>query len=384
MNSSAKSVFDRFNLNLEIPLFVLAFSALVELVLYRLLANMGFYVGVGSQGARAVVADISIFAMVFTGALAAILLFWAVARLVNHPAISGIWWRGILIFISPLYLLTVFWSIWTSLSHWVLAAALVGVQLTVLLVCVVSILRPIPHNRKRLFGAVALMLLIGTLKWIFLDFLQINRMGAWGDFLLNAYEVAQFFMVVLPFFAYFMFCANSREKIVRSVRNPHWPALVFSTLMTLLAFGIVLLIQRVTGEGNLVDSGRFVMRVMYHTLGLKLSWPLAAVMGVASFFFLCMTTVSLLVNFKEWRVSTSGREIGFGLALLYMAGLQPFSVYQLALNLLGVILLAVGTVDESEETTEYEDFNDVLSELDGTTEDLHPADPPQHKTGDNE
>ncbi|MBN2340449.1 MAG: hypothetical protein JXX29_01160 [Deltaproteobacteria bacterium] len=379
MTQSAKSVFDRFNLNLDIPLFVLLGSALVELVLYRLLANMGFYVGVGSEGPRALMADFSIFAMVFTGALAAILLFWGVARLVNHPFIAGFWWRGVLIFISPLYLLTIFWSIWTSLTHWVLAAALVSVQLTVLLVCVISILRPVPHSIKRFFAIVGLMLLVGAVKWIFLDFLQISPVEKWGRFLLNAYEVAQFFMVALPYFAYFLFVADSREKVAALLRKPHVPALLVSIGLTALAFGVLLFIQQVTHEGNLWNAGRYVARVAYHTLGLKFTWPMAAVMGVGSFFFLCMTAASLLLHFGTWKPSRSDREIGFGLAMLYIAGLQPFSVYQTALSLLGVILLAVGVADREPARVSYPDLKDMMDELDGPTESVETREPSSSK-----
>lgn len=351
-------------MNLDFALFFLMVVASVEFLLYRLLASMGFYVGVGSQGIRAVIADVSIFAMVLCGALSALLLFWAVARFINHRQIEGLWWRGILIFISPLYLLTILWSIWTPLSSWVLVASLAAIELTILLVCFVSILRPVGHGTRRLFAILGAVLLAGGFKWIVIDFLQISRIEQWGSYAVGAYEIAQFFMVVLPVWAFGVFYVQSIEKLRSVLLRPHWPALGISTVLTCGAFGLILFIQNITQEGGLLDAGRFVSRVMYQTIGLELFWPLAIVMAVLSFFFLFLTAFSLLLGYKDWKSTRSRTEIGTGLLLVYIAGLQPFSVYQMAMSLLGVCLLAVGVADGHSKEPVYDDFLNIMDELD--------------------
>ncbi|MBN2717563.1 MAG: hypothetical protein JXX14_17055 [Deltaproteobacteria bacterium] len=363
MNNSGKSTLKRFNFNLDAALFVLMAVAVIELVLYRFLGNMGFYVGVGTTGVRAGIANCSIFAMLLVGVLSAILLFWAMARIVNHPDISGIWWRGVLIFVSPLFLLSVFWSVWTPLSNWLLMASLVTVEFTVLLLCVLSIIRPVSFGMKRFFGVVAIVMLVGTAKWLTLDFFNVNRLDRWGAFLLDAFEVAQFFMLLLPIGAFLLFVAGTPEALLAALRRPHWPALISSTAAAAAVLALVTLIQQLTGEGDLVDAGQYVMRVFYRTIGLKMAWPLAPVMTAVSVFFLGYTTLFLMMG-TRYRPRLKGeREAGAGLALIFLAGLQPFTVYQLAMSLLGVLLLVIGVAEQPLELESRESLHDLQEDL---------------------
>jgi hypothetical protein len=350
VNSSAKFVFNRFQFNLVPALFVLVIAYTLELLMYRLLGNLGFYIGVGTEGVRATMADFSIFLMLFSGALSSILLFWAVARIVNHPNMPGIWWRAILIFISPLYLLSIFWSIWTPLSNWILMASLVAAAATVVLVCIISLIRYVPFGLRRLFGVIAIIFLVSTIKWIALDFFHVEPGNRWGVFLLNAYEVAQFFMVLLPFFAFFLFTGGpGRSWLDVLIRKPSLPALIISLLATMTAMFVMVIIQRITGEGNWMDAGQFVARVAYRTIGLKLGWPFAALMTGLSLFFLGMTSLTLIFRHRaplaRARSTGGNREIGFGLLLLYLSGIQPYTVYQLSASLLGVLLIVMGVAD---------------------------------------
>ena len=345
MNSSAKSVSDRFQMNLVPALFVLVIANVLELVMYRLLGNLGFYIGVGTEGVRAAMADVSIFLMLFSGALSSILLFWAVARMVNHPNVAGLWWRAVLVFIAPLYLLAIFWSIWTPLSNWILIASQIAVGVTALLVCTVSLMRPVPFAVRRIFGVMAIIVAVASTKWIVLDFFHVDPGTRWGGFLLNAFEVVQFFMVLLPIFGFFLFTPGPGRHWLDSIRRPHLPSLIFAVLAAVIALFVVAVIQRITGEGNWVDAGQFVARVSYRTIGLKLGWPLAAVMAVISLFFLSMTSLTLIFGRRYRTVTAGDREIGLGLLLFYLAGIQPYTVYQLSSSLLGILVLAIGVAD---------------------------------------
>ena len=363
MNSSTKSLFNSIQINLNLTLLVLAVVASLELIFHRLLTNMGFYVGVGTEGVRASIAGFSIFAMVFTGALTGFLLLWAVARLLNHPRLPGNWWRGILIFISPIYLLSTFWSVWTPLSDWVLLGSLIAEQVTILLLCIIVVLLPVTFGIRRFFGLLAVIMLTSATKWIALDFFQINRLEKWGTFLLNAFEVVQFFMVLLPVFAFRLFVAPSREKLLSTVQRPHWPALILSSLAVAGGITVVALIQRLTGEGNWIDAGRYVMRISYLTIGLKLAWPLASIMAIVSLFFLGVTCFTLILPSSKWNQSAGGKSIGFGLALIFISGIQPYTVYQSAMTLLGVLLLTLGVGDSHPERRISQSLRDLQREL---------------------
>ncbi|MBN2529300.1 MAG: hypothetical protein JXR76_23130 [Deltaproteobacteria bacterium] len=363
MNSSTKSLFKGFQIQLNSTLLVLTVMAFLELLFHRLLTNMGFYVGVGTEGVRASIASFSIFTLVFAGSLAGILLLWAVARLLNHPHLHGNWWRGILIFISPIYLLSTFWSIWTPLSDWVLLGSLIAVQLTVLLLCILVISSPVTFGIRRFFGLVAIIMLVGATKWIALDFFQINRLEKWGAFLLNAFEVVQFFMVLLPFFAFRLFVATSSARLMATVRRPHWPALILSSVAAAGGIAIIVLIQQLTEEGNWLDVGRYVMRISYLTIGLKLAWPMASIMTLISLFFLGVTCFTLIIPSRHWQGTSGGKQIGFGLALIYLAGIQPYTVYQMAISLLGVLLLVIGVADLHPERQSSPSLHDLQKEL---------------------
>ena len=358
---------NRFRFNLDSALFVLAAVSLLELFFYRFLANLGFFMGVGNTGIWAWIANFSIFSMLVSGILSATLLFWAMARIINHPNIAGVWWRGILIFISPLFLLSMFWSVWTPLSNWLLVASLIAVELTVLLLCLLSIIRPVSFGMKRFFGALAVIMLIGTAKWVTLDFFHANRFERWGAFLLNAYEVAQFFMVVLPVAAFVLFIADTREKLIAVLRRPPWGVLTTATLASAFFLIAVIFAQHLGGEGDFFDAGRFTMQVFYRTIGLKLGWPLAPIMAGISIFFLSFTSLMLIFGQKsgrKYRKRFSGdRETGLGLLLVYFAGLQPFMVYQMAISLLGVILLVIGIADRHPGTERVQSIRDLHREL---------------------
>ena len=327
---------------LDLAYLVLLGAAIVELTVYRLAANLGIFTGVGADGLLARMADFGLFSMVLTGALAAALLVLSMLRIIHDPSIDGGWWRAALIVISPVYLITTVWSIWMELTGWILLFSVASAGVTMLLLVLVVSLRAIPHSYRRLIGATALMIALAIFAWVVLDFLEYSRLTRLGQFAFNAYQFAEGIAVLVPAFAYFVLVFDSASEVRRVFSRPHIPALALAVVTTGVAVALVLQVQAAGEVSGLIPTSQYFVRVAYRTLGFTLHWPFGIPAGMVSLFFLVLTVASLVVPFGSWTTTAARRDMGIGLGLIYVAGLQPISVYQYAMTLLGFVLLTTG------------------------------------------
>jgi len=314
-------------------------AAAWELVFNRLAHFLGIYSGVGSAGPLGWLATSGHFAMIATG-LASIIIYWATfARLVNSRRFRGIWWRAVLILVSPVYQLVIMWSVVEpNIYPWLLFMAYMGVVATSLFVAILAATRPISPGRRRTVIALGLMIAMQAFGWTTLDFLEVDRFGDLGAVAIRAYLFSEALMVILPVIGFFTLFIGSPRELGAFIRRPHLPALALALAATSLGIAVV---ARTGGDES------FVSQVAYLVLGVTISIPGGAPVYLVSLFFGTLLIGCLILPSGRWRVGDSSRRVGFGLALIWMAGLQPYRVYQFALTLVGFLLLAHGLSGET-------------------------------------
>ncbi len=165
-------------------------------------------------------------------------------------------------------------------------------------------------------------------------------------------------MITIPIIGFFTFFADSSRKLGSFLRRPHLLALVAAVLV--VAFGIAVVI-RTNGEGE------FLAMVAYMVLGVTMSVPGGPIVYLVSLFFGTLLIGCLILPSKRWSPDENSRRIGLGLAFIWIAGLQPYRVYQFALMLTGFVILALGMSMENSraKAADRESLLNLMKELDG-------------------
>ena len=325
------------------PFYFLLFVGLAELVVYRFFSHIGVFAGVGAEGGLARLADVSVFTMILTGTLAAILLFIAMTRLVQNPRMPGLWWRILLIFVTPAILLTILWSIWMPLPPRILAMAIVSTLLFLALLVTVVWRTPFPRMFRSFFTILCALLAMASAAWLVLDYMETPRQAPGGARALDFFRVAEALALIVPLPAFVTLAFEPRTG-VSSLWKPftHLPALFAAGFTTGFAALAILLVQMAGDNPSMGEASGHFIRVAYRTTGFTLAFPGAIYVGLAAIFIVVWATGAAVL--PRWKVSLDNgrREIGFGLAFVCLAGLQPVSPYLYALMLLGLLTILTG------------------------------------------
>lgn len=313
--------------------FVLG-AAIVELVIGRFASLLGIYLGVGASGPLAVLATVGEVAMVAAGIAGLGLLLGVLPSILGDRRFRGAWWRGLLILISPVYLLvTALAAFAPRLSSWLLLAAyLAAVLMATVLAGAAAALRT-GGGPRRVVVALGAANLLQAFAWASLDFFEIDHESALGLVAVRSYLVAEVVWVVAPFLAFFGLVADSPARFGAFLRRPHALGLIAG--LAAAAFGAAL-VARTWGQGA------YLTQIAYLTLGVTLSVPGAPWVYVASAAVAALTVGCLVLPARRRPVDDASQRLGLGLALVWIAGLQPYRVFQFALMLLGFALVARG------------------------------------------
>jgi hypothetical protein len=179
-------------------------------------------------------------------------------------------------------------------------------------------------------------------------------MSTAGRFALESFQIAEGLALLLPVYAYFVIGRKSIVNLNSKIKSIHIPAVILSLSITVLAVWMVIHIQHAGGAKSFVSASPFFIRVAYRTVGMTLAWPFSIPLAMVSLFFLFMTLFSLFIPYKEWKVNNSTVKTGFGFAFIYLAGLQPVTVYQYSLTLLGLLLMATALCGDTLENRNTE------------------------------
>ena len=335
-------------------------AALVELCLGRLASLLGVYLGLGASGPLAWMANVGELAMYAAGLTSLALVLVLLSSIIGNHRYPGAWWRAVLILVSPVYLLVAGLAAFEpQLSSWLLLGAYLAAILTATLLAGVAVALPIGGGPRRVVLALGLANVLQAFGWAALDYFEADREGVVGAVAIRAYVAAEAIWVVLPVVAFFSLFADSPRKIGSFLRRPHVPALVVAVAVAAAGAAIV---TYASGQ----DA--YLAQIAYLTLGVTLSVPGAPWIYVVSIFFAALTAACLALPTRRYPVDDRSRRLGFGLTFIWIAGLQPYRVFQFALMLLGFALVVRGVLGR---VAGYEEprggFADVLRELDAST-----------------
>jgi hypothetical protein len=351
---------DRLPVELSIAGWFALIAALVEICLGRLASLLGVYLGVGASGPLAWFADVGEVAMYAAGFTSLALVLFILSSLIGNGRYPGAWWRAIIILVSPVYLLVAGLAAFEpQLSSWLLLAAYLAAILTASLLVGVAVALPIGGGPRRVILALGVANLLQTFGWAALDYFEVDRESVLGVVAIRSYLGAEAIWVVAPVVAFFGLFADSPRKLGGFLRRPHAPALVAAFAVTAAAAAVVAYTS---------GKGAYLTQIAYLTLGVTLSVPGAPWIYLVSTFFAALTAACLALPTRRYPVDESSRRMGFGLTFIWLAGLQPYRVFQFAMMLLGFAFLcrgALGRVAPDEEPRS--DFADVLAELDAST-----------------
>jgi len=359
VDDAVKSPVARIPVELSIAGWFTLIAALVELCFGRLASLLGVYLGVGASGPLAWMANVGELSMYAAGLTSLALVLVLLSSIIGNHRYPGAWWRAVLILVSPVYLLVAGLAAFEpQLSSWLLLGAYLTAILTATLLAGVAVALPIGGGPRRVLLALGLANVLQAFGWTALDYFEADREGVVGAVAIRAYVAAEAIWVVLPVVAFFSLFANSPRKIGSFLRRPHVPALVVAVAVAAAGAAIV---TYASGQGA------YLAQIAYLTLGVTLSVPGAPWIYIVSIFFAALSAECLALPTRRYPVDDRSRRLGFGLTFIWLAGLQPYRVFQFALMLLGFALVvrgALGRVAGDEE--QRSGFADVLRELDAS------------------
>lgn len=357
VDAVAKTPVVRIPVELSIAGWFALIAALVEICLGRLAALLGVYLGVGTSGPRAWAANVGELAMYAAGLTSLALVLFVISSIIGNSRHPGAWWRAIVILVSPVYLLVAGLAAFEpQLSSWLLLAAYFAAVLTASILVGLAAALPIGGGPRRVVLALGAANLLQVFGWAALDYFEMDRESVVGIIGVRAYLAAEAIWVVTPVVAFFSLFADSARKLGGFLRRPHVPALLAAVAVT-AAIGAV--VAYAWGQGA------YLAQIAYLTSGLTLSVPGAPWTYLVSAFFASLTAACLALPTRRYPGDEWTRRLGLGLAFIWLAGLQPYRVFQFALMLLGFAFLCRGALGRvAADEAPRGGFSDVLRELD--------------------
>ena len=339
MDGAAEARVEARPLELSIAGWFILAAGIVELCLGRLASLLGVYLGVGVSGLRAWLADAGAVAMYAAGIASLSVFLGVLPPILGDRRYPGAWWRGILILVSPIYLLVTALAVFAPrLSPWLVLGAYLAAVLMAAVLAGAAIALRIDGGVRRVILALAVANLLQVFGWTALDFFEVDRESALGATAIHSYLVAEAIWVVAPFAAFFGLVANTPARALAFLRRPHLLGLLSG--IAAAAVGVAMIL-RTAGQGP------YLAQVAYLALGVTLSVPGAPWLYVVSAFFAALTVGSLALPSGREPSDAPSRRLGMGLGLIWIAGLQPYRVFQFALMLLGFALVARGAAERT-------------------------------------
>ena len=306
-----------------------------EVIFNRLASSVGLYTGVGNTGLLAWLANSGELALNCAGILAFFLILFTLTRLINSRLFPGLWWRTVLILVSPFYLLVIGWAIIYPVSTWLVAVGYMTAIWSAFFISILAMSRATSNGKRRLVFFLGLAFVLEVFAWIVVDYSGSDQSQKTLYVVASrAGLLAEVLIVASPIGAFFVFFIGNLQSLRSFIKGPH--LLGLSTAILVVGFGFAVLFGYLDTSAMLskVTLKLFGVRHISHTIPFGLSiYMLSLFFG--AFFVGCMILPS-----KKWKRDLNNRRIGIGFAIIWLAGLLPNHVYQFTLVLLGFILIA--------------------------------------------
>lgn len=303
-----------------------------ELLFNRAAAALGIYRDVGASGFLAWFADSGRLAMNAVGTMALILACVSLPVLANNRRFASLTPRVVFMLASPFYLPIICVAIFRVVSPELILIGYLIAAASAMFLSVVISAKQIDKHFKRVILGLGLIELLGAFELTARFVSLFHEASTLEAIPRKAYLLAEILFVVTPLFALF---AMSPGKKSDFFKKPHLGAIIIAALAASIALGAFY---------SSPDTAFFKL-VAFRTLGVTLSIPGGIALYVVALFAGTWLIGALILPSRRQPPTQHTRRLGFGLACVWLAGIQPTHPYQFALMVVGFLYLARGVVE---------------------------------------
>ena len=296
-------------------------AAVWELVFNRVFTAAGLYTHAGAESGLALLAESGRFAMNSVGIMGLLLVCMLLPRLAADPRLARLPARLILMLTSPLFLPVTCVAIFRPVSIQLILLSYLIAMSAVLYLSVLVVMHRFDGGARRILIALALIEVITAFELIVSGFYEIISQ--------RAHLAAEALFLAVPIFAFLLF-VQGRFTAMR--RKP--PVLPILFALTTTGFAALIALPR---TGNTLLP---LLLLSFKTLGITLSVPGGVYPYLVALFFGSLLVGCLVFPSAAIRPDTTMRKRGFGLACIFMGGLQPTHPYLSILVIAGFLYLA--------------------------------------------
>lgn len=311
------------NSNIEVSIagwFLMA-AVCWELVFNRIFSALGVYTHTGAAGPLAMLAESGRLAMNVVGIMGLLLTCILLPRLAADPRLAPLPARLFLMLTSPLFLPVTCVAIFQPVSiQLILISYLISMSAALYLSVLVALNR-FDGGARRILLSLAVIEVIAAFELIVSGFYE--------SLAQRAHLAAEAMYLAVPIFA-FLFFAQGRFRAM--LKKPPLLPLLFATVVTAFA---ALTAYLASGKTLLT-----LILLAFKSLGITMIIPGGPIPYLIPLFFGALLIGCLVFPSTAVPPTNSSRKRGFGLACIFMAGLQPTHPYLSILVLVGFLYLA--------------------------------------------
>ncbi len=320
-------------IDLSMAGWLLIVAGIWEILFNRLASAIGLYSNVGAAGFLSWLAASGRLAMNTMGIMALVLICASLPRLASDQRFAPLSTRVILMLSSPFFLPIVCVAIFRRVSpELIFFGYLVAAGTAVFTSILIALIR-IDSSRRRLVIALGMIQLLAAFEIV----ARVASLFHSADFLEavphRAYLLSEVLFVVTPIAAFLMLRPG---RLLDFLKRPH--------LLGLASAGVALGVAIFTT--NRAADEAFIKLIAYRTIGVTIAIPGGVAWYITALFLGTLLIGSLVLPSKRWPPSADSRRTGFGLACIWLAGVQPTNPYQFVTMLLGFFYLARGFLGE--------------------------------------
>jgi hypothetical protein len=312
---------DHSGIETSIAGWFLIAAAAWELVFNRLFSGLGVYVAPGAGSLAGALAESGQFAVNAVGIMGLLVACIMLPRLAADIRLAPLPARILLLLTSPLFLPIICVAVFRPVSiHLVLISYLVTIS-TVLYLCVLVALHKCDGGSRRILLTLAFVHVIAAFDLV--------TAGLFDRVSQTTHLAAEILFILTPVLAFVFFIQG---RWMRMLSRPPVAAIAFAILITSAAFVVLKLAS---------DRTQLTLILLaFQALGLTMSIPGGGALYLVALFFGSLLVGCLIFPSKAYPSTANDRRRGFGLACIFMAGIQPTHPYLSILVLVGFLCLS--------------------------------------------
>ncbi len=318
----------------------LLIAAAWELVFNRIFSALGLYMKLESGTILAMLAESGRFATAGVAVMGILLTCIMLPRLAADSNLGSLPVRLILMLTSPLFLPVTCVAVFRPISiQLVLVSYLITIS-TAMFLSILVALNKYDGGEKRILVALALVEMIAAFELMSSGFSQTMSK--------RAHLAAETIFIVVPIFAFLLYVVKKRRELLKF---PPIIPIVFAATVTAFAFSV----YAAASENNPFP----LLLLSFKSLGLAMIVPGGVVPYLLSLFLGSLLVGFLIFPSKTLRSDSISRKQGFGLACIFMAGIQPTHPYLYIQVFVGFLFYTQYLLDTQRARLEEEQYATV-------------------------